>query len=167
MVHGDNTGLVLPPRVAQTQVVFVPIPGKKLPWDSLNEKCRELAKPLEETGVRVYVDERKNYNPGYKYNHWELKGVPIRLELGERDVEQGVVTVATRYNKGDNDFKKFTIKFEDLAERIPQLLVEIHNDMLARAKKQRNEMIVKCTTWEEVQGLCLSANSWSRNFLLQ
>ncbi|CAD7927373.1 unnamed protein product [Amoebophrya sp. A120] len=151
MVHGDNTGLVLPPKVAQKQVVFVPIPGKKLPWEQLGEKCHDLAKPLEQLGVRVHVDDRKNYNPGYKYNHWEMKGVPIRLEVGERDLEQNVVTVVTRYNKYDADFKKFTIPFDELEKRIPKLLEEIHAGMLKKATVKRNEMIMVIKTWEEMK----------------
>jgi len=151
LIHGDNTGLVLPPRVAQTQVVIVPIPGKKMDWELLNMKARELGARLsEDADIRVHVDDRKNYNPGYKYNHWELKGVPIRLELGEKDLEQNVVTVATRYNKHDKDFKKFTIPIDDAVKEVPALLKSIHDNMLARATAVRNDSIVIVKTWEEM-----------------
>jgi prolyl-tRNA synthetase len=86
MIHADNTGLIMPPRVAQIQVVFVPIPYKDDTKDSV-KKCHELAKALKEKGVRVTVDDRKNYKPGNKYAHWELKGVPVRIECGPKDME--------------------------------------------------------------------------------
>lgn len=85
MYHGDDKGLVLPPRVANTQVIIVPIPfkGKE---EEVNKAATDLFNTLKKTEVRVQIDLRDNYNPGWKYNHWELKGVPIRLELGPKDI---------------------------------------------------------------------------------
>lgn len=160
MVHGDNTGLVLPPPIAQTQVVFVPIPGKnKDLWPTLAAKCHDLAKLCEQNGVRTFVDDRKDKNPGFKYNHWELRGVPVRIEVGERDLDQGVATIATRYNKNEPDFKKYTMPFEEVGGKIPELLKEIHAKMYERAKKKRDESIMVCKTWEEVS----SGLSWWRD----
>jgi prolyl-tRNA synthetase len=88
MVHSDNKGLVLPPRVAQIQVVMVPITYKDDDISAIYNKCEELTKALKEAGVRATFDDRENYNPGWKFNHWELKGVPIRLELGKKDAEK-------------------------------------------------------------------------------
>jgi prolyl-tRNA synthetase len=88
MVHSDNKGLVLPPRVAQTQVVFVPITYKDDDSAAIIGKINELTKVLKAAGVRTYCDDRDNYNPGWKFNHWELKGTPIRLELGKKDFEK-------------------------------------------------------------------------------
>lgn len=79
MVHGDNNGLVLPPRVAPLQAVIVPIFGKDN--SGVNKVAPELLKVLQDAGVRVKYDDRDNYNPGWKYNHWELKGIPIRIEV--------------------------------------------------------------------------------------
>ncbi len=151
MIHGDNKGLVCPPRVAEKQIVIVPVPGKKMGVDELGVKCHELAEKLRGDKcaraiwggpIRVHVDDRKNYNPGYKYNHWELKGVPIRLELGERDMQNESVFVATRYNNQDKDYKKFNIAWKDLEDEIPKLLDRIHDDMLTRATEKRDDSIV-------------------------
>lgn len=98
MVHSDNKGLVLPPRVAHVQVVIVPITYKDDDHQVILDKCEELFKALKAAGVRVYLDDRENYNPGFKYNHWELRGVPIRLELGKKDFEKQEVRVVRRDN---------------------------------------------------------------------
>jgi len=153
MIHGDQKGLVLPPRVAEKQVVIVPVPGKnKDKTAEMFKKCHELKKQLEEcelkipgfgsVPIRVQVDDRDKYNPGYKYNHWELRGVPVRLELGERDFDSESVFVATRYNNSDKDYKKFSMKWSELEKGIPELLDDIHNKMLQKAVDKRDESIV-------------------------
>ena len=88
MVHSDDTGLVLPPRVAPIQVVIVPIVMSGMNLDTLSGAASDLASQLRASGVRVELDDRDNYNPGWKYNYWELKGVPLRLELGPKDLEK-------------------------------------------------------------------------------
>ena len=88
MVHGDDKGLVLPPSVAQTQVVIIPVLFKDDDATKLLEKAEELRKVLKAAKIRVELDDRENYNPGFKYNHWELRGVPLRLELGKKDFEK-------------------------------------------------------------------------------
>lgn len=95
MYHGDDKGLVLPPLVANYQVVIIPIPykGKE---DKINEAANEVYQTLKKTDVRVHIDTRDNYNPGWKYNHWELKGVPIRLEVGPKDVDNKEVKAVIR-----------------------------------------------------------------------
>ena len=97
MVHGDDKGLVLPPRVANFQVIIVPIPykGKE---DEINNAAYEVFNSLKKTEVRTHIDIRDNYNPGWKFNHWELKGVPIRLEIGPKDVQNKEVRVVVRHN---------------------------------------------------------------------
>jgi len=101
MVHGDDKGLVLPPRVAQIQVVIVPIISKDISEEVLSKTCHELSAKLSAGGVRVKVDDRDVYSPGWKYNHWELKGVPIRLEVGPKDITNQEVRLVKR-----NDGKK-------------------------------------------------------------
>ena len=99
MVHGDDKGLVLPPRVAPTQVVIVPIPNSKLPpaeVAALLAAAARLEAQLAAAGVRVRTDARENYTPGWKYNHWELKGVPLRVELGPRDMAAEKAVLARR-----------------------------------------------------------------------
>jgi prolyl-tRNA synthetase len=98
MVHSDDKGLVLPPRVAQIQVVIVPITYKDDDASTIQAKAEEIYKALKTAGVRVFLDDRENYNPGFKYNHWELRGVPIRLELGKKDLEKGEVRMVRRDN---------------------------------------------------------------------
>ena len=97
MYHGDDKGLVLPPRVANVQVVIVPIPykGKQ---EKVNDAVEQIYIDLKGKDLRVQKDLRDNYNPGWKFNHWELKGVPIRLEVGPKDVENKEVRVVIRHN---------------------------------------------------------------------
>lgn len=93
MTHSDDSGLVLPPAVAPVQVVIVPIPKGKpgdATYDSVVDKVREVKEHLKKAGVRVQVDDRENMRPGAKYFEWERKGVPIRLEIGPRDVDSGM-----------------------------------------------------------------------------
>lgn len=97
MYHGDDKGLVLPPRVANVQVVIVPIPFKGKEED-VNNAAYEVFQSLKATEIRVHIDLRDNYNPGWKFNHWELKGVPIRLEIGPKDVQNKEVRVVLRHN---------------------------------------------------------------------
>lgn len=86
MIHGDNKGLVLPPRVALYQVVLIPILHKTEDNNAINDKIHELGKLLKAAQIRITIDDRDNYNPGWKFNNWELKGIPIRLELGKKDM---------------------------------------------------------------------------------
>ena len=97
MYHGDDKGLVLPPRVANVQVVIVPIPFKGKEGD-VNNAAYEVFQSLKATEIRAHIDLRDNYNPGWKFNHWELKGVPIRLEIGPKDVQNKEVRVVLRHN---------------------------------------------------------------------
>lgn len=108
MYHGDDKGLVLPPRVANTQIIIVPIPfkGKE---EEVNKAATELFNSLKKTELRVQIDLRDNYNPGWKYNHWELKGVPIRLELGPKDIENQEVRAVFRYNGEKRQIKWATL----------------------------------------------------------
>ena len=145
MVHGDDTGLVLPPRVAPLQVVIVPIPNAKL---SAEEKAALVggaaaaAAALEGAGVRVKLDGRENYTPGWKYNHWELKGVPLRCEFGPRDLAQGVCVLVRRDTRD-----KETVPLAQLPQRAMELLDAIQAGLLAKATAERNSRIVTVTDW--------------------
>ncbi|KAJ9509570.1 hypothetical protein QJQ45_011218 [Haematococcus lacustris] len=132
MTHSDDKGLVMPPRVAPKQLVLVPIPKATTPEDvraGMVSKTAELAAALGAAGVRVTTDTRDNYTPGWKYNYWELRGVPLRLELGPKDMEAGCVVLARR----DTGAKE-TVAWADVASRVPVLLDQIQADMLASAK---------------------------------
>jgi hypothetical protein len=95
MVHGDDTGLVLPPRVAPTQIVVIPLHFKGS-TEAVDAKAAEVAATLRQAGFRVELDDRPGYKPGFKYNHWEMRGVCIRIELGPRDIEAGKVCMRAR-----------------------------------------------------------------------
>lgn len=144
MVHSDNKGLVLPPRVAQIQVVIVPITYKDDDTTTILSKAEELFNQLKSLGIRVFLDDRENYNPGFKYNHWELRGVPIRLELGKKDLEKQEVRLVRRDNG-----EKSQMKWSDLASEIPHILDRIHNDMYARAKETRDQHLKEASNWEQ------------------
>jgi prolyl-tRNA synthetase len=99
LIHSDNKGLVLPPRVAQIQVVLVPIiSSKDENPKAIYDALEEVYQKLKASGVRVHLDDRDNYNPGWKFNHWEVKGVPIRIELGKKDLENQEVKIVRRDN---------------------------------------------------------------------
>ncbi|KAG1696353.1 hypothetical protein DVH05_015558 [Phytophthora capsici] len=145
MVHGDDKGLVLPPRVAPTQVIVVPIPFKN--QDEVEEifgKADEIVAKLTAAGVRIEADKRRVYTPGWKYNHWELKGVPLRFEVGPKDIAKKQVRVVRRDNGAKEDIPE-----AELATRIPALLEQIQQDMLERATAQRDSHIREVTDWKD------------------
>ncbi len=131
MTHGDERGLRLPPRIAPVQVVIVPIAAHK---GGVNEACQKLTNDLKAAGIRVNLDDRDTYSPGYKFNHWELRGVPLRLEVGPRDLENGQVMACRR-----DTFEKMALPMDGLTERIQTLLQEIQDTLYAQAKAFRNE----------------------------
>lgn len=149
MVHADNQGLVLPPRVAANQVVIVPCGITATTSDAdrkvLIDSCKELEKDLRKAEVRVEGDYRDNYSPGWKYNHWELKGVPIRIELGPKDLKS-MQFVAVRRDTGE----KLTISRAGAAKAIPELLLKIHDNMLAKATKDLNDHMKITKQWKEL-----------------
>lgn len=104
MVHSDNKGIVLPPKVAQTQVIIIPIFHSGDDNKILKDKSNEICKLLKEAGVRANVDDSENHNPGFKYAQWEVRGTPVRIEIGRKDMASEVVTAAIRHSG-----KKFTI----------------------------------------------------------
>ena len=124
MVHGDDNGLVLPPYVAPTQVVVIPVAQQK---PGVIPAARELYKEILEAGYRVKIDE-SDKTPGWKFAEYEMKGVPLRVEIGPRDIENGNVTIVKR-----NDGQKITIKREDLMKTINELIPQIHKEMYERA----------------------------------
>ncbi|XP_041970133.1 bifunctional glutamate/proline--tRNA ligase [Aricia agestis] len=148
LVHGDNKGLVLPPRVADIQVIVVPcgITASSSPEErkSLMEACQQLVGELLAAGIRADGDYRENYSPGWKFNHWELKGVPIRVELGPKDIAKGQV-VAVKRVTGD----KLTLARTAAPARLVALLDEIHTEMFNKAVKERDERLSVVTKWED------------------
>ncbi|KAJ3180738.1 hypothetical protein HDU87_001851 [Geranomyces variabilis] len=147
MVHGDDKGLVLPPRVASIQAVVIPvgITAKTTPEErkNLEEKANELAKTLNKSGIRAKADSRDNYTPGWKYNHWELKGVPVRLELGPKDIANNSTRAVIRHDGSSRNISLDTIT-SDLAT----LFTDIQAAMFAKAKKQRDAQTVQLESWD-------------------
>jgi prolyl-tRNA synthetase len=147
LAHGDDQGLVLPPRVAPIQVVIVPI-GRGEQGEAPTAKAHELAAELRAKGVRVHVDDRDT-SPGFKFNDWELKGVPMRVELGPRDLDAGHVLVATRIGERDDRGRpvKATVTFEDFVTAVPTQLDAYHELLLERARTFRDEHSASVDDW--------------------
>ena len=142
MVHGDDSGLVLPPRVAPYQVVIVPIPRGN--WqETVLPKAREIQQQLMAGGVRVMLDDRDAYTPGWKFSEWELRGVPLRLEIGPKDLEKSQVLVARRDTR-----EKLGVPMDGLVARIQGLLDEIQQNLLARAIAFRDEHTQRADTYD-------------------
>ncbi|MEM0057377.1 MAG: proline--tRNA ligase [Candidatus Bathyarchaeia archaeon] len=144
MVHGDDKGLIIPPKVAPIQAVIVPIPYKTADTSTIIAKAQEIREKLEKAGISTFLDDRKEYTPGWKFNDWELKGVPIRIEIGPRDLTQGQVTLARRDN-----FEKITVKDEEVVDAVRRLLDDIQRNLFNRAKKFLEEHITTVKSYEE------------------
>jgi prolyl-tRNA synthetase len=148
LAHGDDAGLVLPPRLAPIQVVIVPI-GRDEQGEATRAKARELADALQAVGVRVHVDDR-DASPGFRFNDWELKGVPLRVELGPRDLEAGHVLVAHRVGEVDDKGRpvKEAVAMDALAATLPGWLDAYHDTLLERARSFREEHTASVDDWE-------------------
>lgn len=144
MVHSDDNGLVLPPHLAPIQVVMVPIYRKDEEFEALNEKFEALAQRLRQLGIRVKYDNSENKRPGFKFADYELKGVPVRLVMGPKDLENGTVEVMRR-----DTLEKETRQFEGIDEYVNTLLEEIQTNIFEKAKKYRDEHIFECNNYEE------------------
>jgi prolyl-tRNA synthetase len=133
MTHGDDNGLVLPPRVAPIQAVVVPIWKGDDPKERILTTATGIADDLKSVGVAVKVDDRDNLSPGFKFHEWELLGVPLRIELGPKDLEKGSAMVVTRTRR-----EKSAIPHGELAARVPVMLEELQAEMLATARERRD-----------------------------
>ncbi|THH37759.1 proline--tRNA ligase [Neolewinella litorea] len=145
MTHSDDEGLVLPPRLAPTQVVIVPIPK---PNDALNAKARELMDELKACGVRVSYDDDDKQRPGFKFAENELKGIPVRLGIGQRDLDKGTIEVARRDEK-----TKSNQPIEGIVDHVVNLLDEIQQNLFDRAVRFREEHTTYVDTFEEFQAV--------------
>ncbi len=144
MTHGDDNGLVLPPKLAPYQIVVIPIPYKHIKEEVILNKARRVVKELQKNGISVILDDREEYTPGWKFNHWELKGVPLRIEVGPKDVKEGQVVAARR-----DTLEKVVVKDERLIGTVKKLLTEIQDNLFDRAKRFLNENIRKVETYQE------------------
>ena len=141
MAHGDARGLVLPPKVAPVQVIIVPIAVHK---GGVIEKAKEIEDVLVKAGVRVETDVR-DMSPGWKFNEWEMKGVPLRIEIGPRDIENGQVVIMRRDN-----LEKQVVAISDLEKVIPELLITVQKDLLVKSRARRDAKVVTADSLEGI-----------------
>ena len=146
MAHSDDEGLVMPPRIAPLQVVIVPIYKGEEQRTQLAEKAKQIIDQLKALGIRVKYDDNDNNRPGWKFAEYELKGVPVRITLGARDLEQGLVEVARRDTK-----QKESIALDSLVERVQWLMTDIQDNLYNRAKAYRDAHITEVNSWEEFE----------------
>ncbi|KAH8074219.1 synthetase [Aureococcus anophagefferens] len=144
MVHSDDQGLVLPPRVAPVQVVVIPIISKACPLAELQGFVDSVKAELKAAGLRVRVDDRGNQSPGWKYNHWEQKGVPLRVEVGPRDAAAQSVMAVRRVDGG-----KKALPLAGLGAALAAELDDVHAAMFAKAKAARDAKLVRVTDWAD------------------
>ncbi len=144
MTHSDDNGLVLPPNLAPIQVVIVPIFKKQDQLDAIMEKLNPLADELKKLGIRVKVDTSDKATPGFKFADYELKGVPLRLAMGGRDLENGTIELARR-----DTMTKETVSFEGIVETIQNLLKEIQDNIYQKALDFRMANTREVDTWED------------------
>lgn len=144
MTHSDDQGLVLPPKLAPTQVVIVPIYRSDEQREAVLEYADSIYDELKELGVRIKVDDRDNQNPGYKFAEHEAAGIPLRIAVGPRDLENNNVELARRDTKEKNIESR-----EGLSERIQKLLADIQDELFTKAKKRRKEMTSHVDSYDE------------------
>ena len=144
MAHGDDNGLVLPPKLAPIQVVMVPIYKTPEELARILDTMSSLKKALEAEGHSVKIDDRDNLRPGFKFAEWELKGVPVRLAIGPRDLDNGTVEVHRR-----DTLEKRTVSLEGLDKSIASLLDDIQANIYKKAFDFRAENVEKCDSWDE------------------
>lgn len=143
MAHGDDKGLVLPPRLAPYQVVVVPI-GRGEQGERTTSAARELADRIRGAGLRVHVDDRPQVSPGFKYNDWEMRGVPLRLELGPRDLEAGTAVLARRLGG-----EKANVPLENAPAVLPGVLDDFQGVLYQRALEFRDQRLVSVQSWDD------------------
>lgn len=144
MTHSDDNGLVLPPKLAPIQVVIIPIANKPEQREAVTEKLMQVITELRKKGISVKYDDSDNKRPGFKFADYELKGVPVRLAMGARDIENGTIEVMRR-----DTLEKETVSFEGIAEYVEKLLVDVQQNIFEKARKYRDEHVYECDNYEE------------------
>ena len=147
MTHGDDNGLVLPPMIAPWKVIVIPI-------GDVSDKLTELENNLSNNGITYKIDN-SNKTPGFKFAEAEVKGYPIRVELGARDLANGNVTLVRR-----DTLEKIVVPYENVVEKINELLKTIQSDMFNKAKARRNSMIYEANTYDEIKSINASKNGF-------
>ena len=145
MVHGDDKGLVLPPKVAPIQVVIIPIYHSDEEREIILEKSRDIKENLERDSIRVHLDDRDQVTPGFKFNDWEMKGVPIRIELGPKDLERSQLVLVRRDDGQKQELEFTSYSGSDVIAQLDRM----HDDMFANAKKILDERTATLETYNE------------------
>ena len=148
MAHSDDQGLILPPKIAPQQVVIVPIYKGDEQKALIDVKAKEIMADLKKLGIRVKYDDNDNNRPGWKFAEYEMKGVPVRLALGARDLEKNEVEIARRDTK-----EKRVISLDGIAQYVDGLLLEIQHNMFKKAKTYLDEHITPADSWDEFEKL--------------
>jgi prolyl-tRNA synthetase len=148
MLHGDDKGLVLPPKIAPVQVVIIPIPYKEANAESILTKARELCQKLQKHDVSAVVDDRAEYTPGWKFNDWEVRGVPVRIEIGPRDLKQKQITIVRR-----DTLERAPVEESEAINTVKKLLEEIQTNLFNEAKKFLEENITTVETYSEFKNV--------------
>ena len=144
MTHSDDNGLVLPPKLAPLQVVIIPIATKPEQMELVNKEVAPIMEALKAKGISVKFDDSDNKRPGFKFADYELKGVPVRLVLGARDLENGTIELMRR-----DTLEKETRPLEGIADYVEQLLEDIQQNIFEKARRYRDERIYECDNYEE------------------
>lgn len=144
MIHGDDKGLVLPPKIASIKVVIISIYYNDNDAIPVKEKSEKLANKLRENNIEVFEDKREHYTPGWKFHNWEMKGVPIRMEIGPRDISKEEVTLVRR-----DTSEKISVKENEIIEKISSLLEEIQNNLFEKAKKLQEKFNTRVENFED------------------
>ena len=144
MVHSDDNGLVLPPKLAPIQVVMVPIFKGDEQHNAISAKLKPVIEKLQELGVSVKYDDSDNKRPGFKFADYELKGIPVRLVMGGRDLENNTIEIMRR-----DTLEKENVSFDGIVERVKDLLGDIQNNMFEKAKKYRDAHVYECDNYDE------------------
>ena len=144
MTHGDDKGLILPPKIAPIQVVIIPIYYTNDDKDSVIQKAHELEDDLSAINLRVHLDDREQLTPGFKFNDWEMKGIPIRIEIGPKDIAKKQVVLVRRHNR-----TKTSLNMDSLTEEISSELKNIQKEMFDAAKKILDERVVKVSEYQQ------------------
>jgi len=144
MVHGDDSGLILPPKIAPIQTVIVPISRGNWKETVLPEAVK-IKDELEKNGIRTFLDDRDTYTPGWKFSEWEMRGVPVRIEIGPKDMEKNQVVIVNRINR-----KKHFVKSDSIIDNLKELLNEIQTELFNKAKSFRDSNTRSCITLDEL-----------------
>ena len=144
MVHSDDNGLVLPPNLAPIQVVMIPIYKNDEQLNAIREKLQPVIRELQAAGISVKLDDSDNKRPGFKFADYELKGVPVRLAMGARDLENNTIELMRR-----DTLEKENVSFDNIAQHVTELLADIQNNLFEKARRYRDAHIYECDNYDE------------------